>query len=229
MTNFKEPNAFVLSLPRADVPGSSEFDALHKQQLLACFDIGDTEHDDWAQVNTAGVVTDSAPAVMTSALPLSASIRPAAHVAATLPKADALPRPDHLLATPPYYLVVSEAGRQMEITATHSATLELIKEYLNKWCRLDHTKTNKVSSQETRLMISQHISSSTFRPRCIPSVGTISSPFALGMTDTRMSRSLRPLSSPLPRSLGTHSSRSGPVRGYTAESSRFNRLCPHSL
>lgn len=62
----------------------------------------------------------------------------------SLPKATELPRPNDLLARPPYRITVNARGGGVDILSCHSPSLELLEAYMTRWCRSDYDYTTKV-------------------------------------------------------------------------------------
>jgi hypothetical protein len=63
-----------------------------------------------------------------------------------LPDANSLPRPDELLQTAPYHMVVRALGEyRVDIECTHSPSLNVLSTYLQRWCRTNHNLSTKVS------------------------------------------------------------------------------------
>lgn len=120
--------------PRATLP-------LNKAALLALFADTDAEaEEDWAEVQADQVrAAQAAIAEVKTTL-----LAPPAAVSGYIPSVKTYPRPEVLLQRPPYHLIVSW-GTPIEIQGSHSPSLEFIAEYLKKWCRTDHSRTDAVS------------------------------------------------------------------------------------
>ncbi|WOO78278.1 uncharacterized protein LOC62_02G001828 [Vanrija pseudolonga] len=118
--------------PRASLP-------LHKAALLAVFDEpGADAEEDWSEV----VVADQVRAAQAAIADVHATLlAPPAAVSGYIPSVKTYPRPEVLLQRPPYHLIVSWGGT-IEIQGSHSPSLEFIAEYLKKWCRTDHSRTD---------------------------------------------------------------------------------------
>lgn len=77
-----------------------------------------------------------------------------------LPDANTLPKPGTLLLKPPYHLFIHAIGNnKLEIQCSHSATLEVLSDYLKRWCRINPNLTTKVSQPHiTRVYYARHLS-----------------------------------------------------------------------
>ncbi len=143
----------MLSLPKKTVTLPAEFYPVFRGSLLQCFDEKQrgvphreaAAADDWADVEmdkTTGkvdIIEKSAPAAPAGDIKMPPKVE-------FLPSAESLPRPDELLSRPPYHLIVYDLGRQkIEIHCSHSRSLQLLSEYLKRWCRVNHNDTRNVS------------------------------------------------------------------------------------
>lgn len=64
---------------------------------------------------------------------------------AYMPDVNTMPGPAELLSRPPYHLIVHGAtGQQITVESSHSQTLVVLAEYLNKWARIDHNNYTHV-------------------------------------------------------------------------------------
>lgn len=62
-----------------------------------------------------------------------------------LPDPNTMPKPGTLLQRAPYHLFVYASGKnKIEIECSHSQTLEVLSEYLKRWCRINPNLTTKV-------------------------------------------------------------------------------------
>ncbi|KAI5919418.1 hypothetical protein F4810DRAFT_503404 [Camillea tinctor] len=145
-----ERTGFLLALPRGPISSSIQMEAVFKAALLDCFAEKATQimadTDDWADVsvdktgkpNVAGYENTQPSKVSRQEFD-------------TLPHISLLPRPDDLLMNPPYHLVVYSSQSLVEVYCSHSPTLQLLSEYLEKWCRVDSQKVNRPPSVEIKL------------------------------------------------------------------------------
>ncbi|KAI2622705.1 hypothetical protein GGS26DRAFT_593995 [Hypomontagnella submonticulosa] len=125
-----------VNLPKGPMPSPAEMQSIFKTKLLSCFDDQEAALDDWADVGV-----DDNLAVVESPQP-----------ADVLPDINVLPRPDELLLKPPYHLVVYGGGKSMvEVQCSHSPTLELLAEYLKKWCKINHHDTRRPPAVDVNL------------------------------------------------------------------------------
>lgn len=172
----EERSAFILYLPQKNavtVPG--EFAAVYRGGLLDCFkekpaadqkaDGSHTEAgtgitglahrpaaaggnggggDDWADVEmdtttgTAGVVETATPAAATAKLEY-------------LPSLDSLPRPDELFLRPPYHIIVADySNKKITVQGSHSPSLQLLGEYMKRWCRINHQDSRSPPAVEVK-------------------------------------------------------------------------------
>ncbi|KAI0381099.1 hypothetical protein F5Y04DRAFT_83837 [Hypomontagnella monticulosa] len=128
-----------VNLPRGSMTSPAEMQSMFKVKLLSCFDDQQAVLDDWADVGVE--VVDDSPAAASSSQP-----------ADVLPDINMLPRPDELLLKPPYHLVVYGGGEKfIEVQCSHSPTLELLAEYLKKWCRINPQNVNRPPAVDVKL------------------------------------------------------------------------------
>lgn len=99
--------------------------------------------DDWADVEV-DTSTGTAKVVETTKAPAVAS-SPTARCD-FMPTVASLPRPDELLLRPPYYIVMYASHTEIEIHGSHSPSLQLMADYLKRWCRVNHHDSRAVSS-----------------------------------------------------------------------------------
>ncbi|KAF4462927.1 cytochrome family 51 (sterol 14-demethylase) [Fusarium albosuccineum] len=143
---------FVLYLPNTQVFQPAQFSGIFKEQLLDCFvekktttsiPIHSTTGDEWADVRAEDV---SEKAVKQ---------RPAkseAPVIEYLPDPNTMPKPGTLLQRVPYHLFVCSSGKnRIEIECSHSQTLEVLSEYLKRWCRINPNITTKPPAVDIEL------------------------------------------------------------------------------
>ncbi|SPO07089.1 uncharacterized protein DNG_09783 [Cephalotrichum gorgonifer] len=123
--------AFSIALPNLQVTRPLELIPTFKSQLLSLF------NDKSAPEGWDDVKIDAIPAAPTKS---TSEVRTVEY----MPDVNTLPRPDDLLLKPPYHaLVWLRGGRDVEVQANHSPTLQLIADYLRKWCRTNHQVTTK--------------------------------------------------------------------------------------
>jgi hypothetical protein len=151
-----ERAGFIILLPKNSMPTPMEAEPFFKGRLIKCFDDKTTEKpalahrpaqaDDWADVSVD--TATGQPAVVDPAPP-----HPTAFAVLEfdrLPDCSTLARPDDLLLKPPYHLVVYDRGTALvEVHGSHSPSLQLLSEYLKKWCRVNHQDTRNVSFHRT--------------------------------------------------------------------------------
>lgn len=137
---------FVVFVPKTQVYQPAQFAQVFKEQLLECFGekkslpIHSTTGDEWADVGIEETTEGLVKAVEAKAL---------AAVVEFLPDANNLPKPGTLLLKPPYHLIVSSyGGHKLEVQCSHSATLDVLHQYLKRWCKINPNLTNKVSRRE---------------------------------------------------------------------------------
>ncbi|KAH8883562.1 hypothetical protein GQ53DRAFT_882329, partial [Thozetella sp. PMI_491] len=150
--------AFVISLPRKQIFQPAELFPTFRGNLLACFDEKDATvskppaADDWADVEMDSATGRAA--VVERPAPARGSSGPAGMVSLAsdfLPTVSALPRPDVLLLRPPYHLQMHVGGNEVEIQCSHSPTLQLLSDYLKKWCRVNHNDTRAPPAVDVKL------------------------------------------------------------------------------
>lgn len=150
---------FVITLPKKERIQPTELFPIFRGQLLCCFDTktrntitaaggkgtDDTATpapDDWADVEMD--TTTGTPKVMdrhdSPAIPANK-----AQPSPFLPTVTSLPRPDELLLRPPYHLQMRSSKGWIEIQGSHSPSLQLLADYLKRWCRVNHQDTRNVS------------------------------------------------------------------------------------
>jgi hypothetical protein len=141
---------FVVSLPKKQVYQPAELFPIFRGDLLACFNERKKPQlpekkaaggaDDWEGVEV-DAATGQAAVVET---PLTVRPSPRAKVE-FLPDVAALPRPDQLLLQPPYHLTLLDGRQEIEVQSSHSPSLQLLADYLKRWCRVNHADTRNVS------------------------------------------------------------------------------------
>ncbi|KAH7000325.1 hypothetical protein EDB80DRAFT_723717 [Ilyonectria destructans] len=144
---------FLVCIPKVHVYQPAQFGSLFKEQLLDCFEekkkpsqslpIHSTTGDEWADV---GMDEAAEKPVKPTATKDTASI------VDYLPDANTLPKPGTLLLKPPYHLFIHAIGNnKLEIQCSHSATLEVLSDYLKRWCRINPNLTTKPPAVEITL------------------------------------------------------------------------------
>ncbi|KAF5003816.1 hypothetical protein FDECE_9659 [Fusarium decemcellulare] len=105
--------------------------------------IHSTTGDEWADVRAEDVSEKSV------------KQRPAkseAPVIEYLPDPNTMPKPGTLLQRVPYHLFVYSSGKNnIEIECSHSQTLEVLSEYLKRWCRINPNITTKPPAVDIEL------------------------------------------------------------------------------
>ncbi len=152
-------DGFVLALPRSKVVQPAELFPIFRGGLLACFDepgkvvpvmerkaaaaaAAAAGGDDWEGVE---VDTTTGKAEVTAPPPRrqesATTARPRVEF---LPVVASLPRPDELFLQPPYHLSLSHGHQHIEVQCSHSPTLQLLADYLKRWCRVNHSDSRNV-------------------------------------------------------------------------------------
>lgn len=127
---------FVLAIPKVAITLPIEHIPVIKEQLRATFD----EKPSSAQT----VETKTVPGVDLSRQNSKTTARKSIQY---LPDAAALHRPDELLQTPPYHIIVRAIGEiRIDIECSHGPSLDVLAAYLKRWCRTDHNLSTKVSA-----------------------------------------------------------------------------------
>ncbi|KAI1804651.1 hypothetical protein F4811DRAFT_519304 [Daldinia bambusicola] len=117
---------FRINLPKGTIVSLAKMQSSFKTQLSNCFDEHQPSLDDWADVSIEA--TNKRSATIEESRPFD-----------ILPDISILPRPDDLLLKPPYHLTVYGGGNTtVEVQCSHSPTLELLAEYLKKWCKVNY-------------------------------------------------------------------------------------------
>ncbi|KAI2779371.1 hypothetical protein F4815DRAFT_446406 [Daldinia loculata] len=130
---------FQVNLPKGTMPSAIQMQSSFKIQLVDCFDDLQPSFDDWADISTEA--TRERPAIADEHQSFD-----------ILPNISLLPCPDDLLLKPPYHLTVYGGGKTtVEVQCSHSPTLELLAEYLKKWCKVNHQDTRHPPAVEVEL------------------------------------------------------------------------------
>ncbi|KAK4129077.1 hypothetical protein N657DRAFT_639627 [Parathielavia appendiculata] len=146
---------FVLSLPKQQVYQPAELFRVFREGLLACFDEKKPQltqsmvaggADNWEAVEI-DVPTGKAEVVETAPA-LRASTRSKVDF---LPNLASLPRPDQLFLQPPYHLTLTHGRQEIELQCSHSPSLQLLADYLKRWCRVNHADTRNPPAVQVTL------------------------------------------------------------------------------
>ncbi|EPE05229.1 hypothetical protein F503_03834 [Ophiostoma piceae UAMH 11346] len=169
--------AFYLYLPaKQPVAVPSENAALYRGGLLRCFNEKEKmtlaeqadekerekekekKNDDWADIEmdkatgTAQVV-DPTPVQSSLTLPARPALTETRSKAKSeyLPSVESLPRPDELFLRPPYHIIVSDYGaKKVIVQGSHGPSLNLLGEYMKRWCRINHQDSRKPAAVEVK-------------------------------------------------------------------------------
>ncbi|KAH7144411.1 hypothetical protein B0J13DRAFT_44282 [Dactylonectria estremocensis] len=136
---------FLVCVPKVHVYQPAQFGSQFKDHLLDCFEakqqssrtlpIHSTTGDEWADVGIDEEAEKPSKVV---------AAKSEASVVEFLPDANALPKPGTLLLKPPYHLFIHALGNnKVEIECSHAATLEVLSDYLKRWCRTNQNLTTK--------------------------------------------------------------------------------------
>ncbi len=146
-------HGFIISLPKKQVHQPAELFPVFRGKLLTSFDVekkpqvltsrpggaGSGTADEWADVEV-NAATGKPDVVEKQENTLVSSRR----VVEFLPTAVSLPRPDELFLKPPYHLRLIPGSSEIEIQCSHSPSLQLIADYMERWCRVNHNDTTEV-------------------------------------------------------------------------------------
>jgi hypothetical protein len=62
-----------------------------------------------------------------------------------IPDMNTIPRADDLLLKPPYHLIVKVHSKtHIEVECSHTPTLQFLSDYLKRWSRTNHNRTDNV-------------------------------------------------------------------------------------
>lgn len=186
----EQRGGFLINLPKRQVTQPLEFLSLFKGQILSCFEQKDPTKtslahrsaaagDDWADVEVDRATGGLAVVEKTTVVAGNDKI-------AYLPDFNGLGRPDDLLLKPPYHLMVySRSPTEIEVQCGHSPTLQLLSDYLKKWCRTNHNLSNRASLNSSSRWVDPML---TYLPRQPPSVEIklCQSAFGLGLMYDRL-------------------------------------------
>ncbi|OTB00743.1 hypothetical protein M426DRAFT_15102 [Hypoxylon sp. CI-4A] len=116
-----------------------EMQSLFKTKILDCFNEQKDPTNDWSHVS----MNDPSSDIIGTETDKSFDI---------LSDVSNLPSPDQLLLRPPYHLIVYGGGRTtVEVHCSHSPTLQLLADYLKKWCKLNYQDTRHPPMVEVKL------------------------------------------------------------------------------
>lgn len=155
MTEWSDSRqGFVVSVPKVHMYQPAQFAQVFMEQLLECFDekkqqqseslpIHSTTGDEWADVGIDETQERSTKTAESTAL---------APAVEFLPDPNNLPKPGTLLLKPPYHLLInSYGGNKLEIQCSHSATLDVLSQYLKRWCKINPNLTTKPPAVDIEL------------------------------------------------------------------------------
>ncbi|KAI0893151.1 hypothetical protein F4806DRAFT_477164 [Annulohypoxylon nitens] len=132
-------NGLNVSLPMRTIPSLADLQPSFKAKLLRCFDDQKLPLDDWADLSAE----DASHKAATTEI-----LRPVD----VFPDINIVPRPDQLLLKPPYHLSVYSLDKtRVEIQCSHSPTLELLADYLKKWCKTIPQQTLRPPAVDVKL------------------------------------------------------------------------------
>ncbi|KAK0730997.1 hypothetical protein B0H67DRAFT_56775 [Lasiosphaeris hirsuta] len=150
----EQRNGFIVSLPKEKVIQPAELFPVFRGKLLTSFEDDKKPHlarrgaadasvglgaaDEWADVEMDAKT--GKPQVVEQPSNLSAPAKPKVEF---LPSAASLPRPDELFLRPPYHLSLFPGHAEIQIHCSHSPSLKLLAEYLERWCRINHHDTTE--------------------------------------------------------------------------------------
>ncbi|KAH7147002.1 hypothetical protein B0J13DRAFT_500867 [Dactylonectria estremocensis] len=144
----KDRDAFIIHLPNEIMPPTSELVSIFQNQIPAVFQ--PTHHltsSAPAQAEGSGTVGVSRGFYNDAAMALSPTDLPphtAGPTITKIPNVNDLPKPDQLLAKPPYYLILYAGVRtKVEVECSHTQTLVFLSEYLKQWCKANHDSPDK--------------------------------------------------------------------------------------
>ncbi|KAI5457674.1 hypothetical protein BGZ63DRAFT_493732 [Mariannaea sp. PMI_226] len=145
--------AFVVSIPKVHVYQPVQFAQVFKEQLLDCFEkktqqtsepvpIHSTTGDEWDDV---GIEETPEPTKKMAETKTSTAVE-------FLPDPNNLPKPGTLLLKPPYHLIINAFGsKKIEVQCSHAGTLDVLHEYLKRWCKLNPSLSDKPPAVEIEL------------------------------------------------------------------------------
>lgn len=145
----KDRDAFIIHLPNEIMPPTSELVSIFQNQIPAVFQpthrLTSSSPPQAEGSGTGGVSrgfdNDAAMALSSTDLPPHT----AGPTITKIPNANDLPKPDQLLAKPPYYLILYAGVRtKVEVECSHTQTLVFLSEYLKQWCKENHNSPDKV-------------------------------------------------------------------------------------
>ncbi|KAI1370981.1 hypothetical protein F4677DRAFT_436792 [Hypoxylon crocopeplum] len=149
----RERDRFHIIVSPGPMPSRAEMLSLFQAQIPSCYNMQQTPIEPLLSRAIAKASDRSDMAPRTPVV-----TKPGYDV---LPDARTLPQPEDLLLKPPYHLAVYGGGKTMvEVQCSHSLTLEVLADYLKKWCKTNHQDTRRPPAVE----VSLHQSSFGFSP-----------------------------------------------------------------
>ena len=156
-TTWSEPrDGFVVSLPKKQVYQPSQLFPIFRGELLASFDVKKKPQlpERTATGGASGAAADGWEGVEVDMATGRAEVVEAprsSHPSARpkiefLPDVSSLPRPDQLLLQPPYHLSLVHGHHEIQVHCSHSPSLQVLAEYLKRWCRVNHSDTRNACS-----------------------------------------------------------------------------------
>lgn len=154
-----ERQGFIISLPKCQVFQPTLLFPTFQGDLLGCFE--SQKREPLKPKGTAATAADGGPDVKVDAKTGTAHTQAVASLMPVvpaplsssgsnvefLPDAASLLRPDQLLLRPPYHLSMTSAGfKSVELHCSHSPSLQVLADYLKRWCRVNHNDTTNVNT-----------------------------------------------------------------------------------
>ncbi|OAA56120.1 hypothetical protein ISF_07718 [Cordyceps fumosorosea ARSEF 2679] len=138
-------SSFTLALPSTRVAFAPNHSAELREGLFGVFEAKEPVPvpDEWADLGDPKVASGAEPTVVVPVVAKGAT--------AFLPTLNDVPRPDVLQLQPPYRLMVHDRGHCIEVHGSHSPSLELLAGYLEKWCQVIPSRSNRPPMATVRL------------------------------------------------------------------------------
>lgn len=141
-------HGIILLIPKTPVTAPLECIPTIKDSLLRAFE-PQPSSSQWVEVDAPQASSATVEPLQLRSLsnqePRTAAQLPVQY----LPDVASLPRPDEMLLRPPYYMIVRARGElRIDIECTHGPTLDVIANYLKRWCRTNHSLSTKVRALE---------------------------------------------------------------------------------
>ncbi|KAI1135476.1 hypothetical protein F5Y05DRAFT_394575 [Hypoxylon sp. FL0543] len=131
-----------VKLPKGTMPSPIEMQSLFKIQLLDCFEEPPAPLDGCSNLSITTAEDNSTATTQHQSFDV-------------LPDISDLPRPDNLLLKPPYHLVVYGGGNTVvEVQCSHGPSLQLLAQYLKRWCKVNHQDARHPPAVNVQLHIS---------------------------------------------------------------------------